>query len=389
MPIKFEELHFDASLWRETSEGYLEVDAPVTKAGIFTYRNGDKITREYRPKEEVFHKDSLDSLNLKAIVDEHPVNQFGKRFLLDSGNTRQFQKGTVSSPRESDGYVRAKLLITDKDLISKIKAGKKGLSCGYVSQDERNSGICEFGEYDSIQRNIRYNHAAVVYQGRAGPDVSIKLDSELEEESKENKMPEPIVLQRIRIAAIEIGGVKCDAIDIEVPKELADRLEVMTTNTAKLVSIIQESFRKNQELQGKYDVLDKEHKTLKDSKLSPAELQTLVRARSKVENAAKFFKLEKYDNLSDQEIKLACLQKKFPAQKFDVANIGYIDGSFDAIYKEVEAGKQGLDDLKKLAQVDKPIEKNDKKDQQKSPRDTFLTTNNLWENKDGQQRQSI
>ena len=57
----------------KTPEGFLTGRAIVTNVGVFTYRNKDGgITRELRPPEEVFAVDSLNSLKLKPVVNNHP-----------------------------------------------------------------------------------------------------------------------------------------------------------------------------------------------------------------------------------------------------------------------------------------------------------------------------
>jgi hypothetical protein len=62
----------------------------------------------------------------------------------------------------------ADLHVKDSDLIDKIDAGIRDVSCGYTYTLKRLAN----GTF--IQTNIRGNHIAVVPQGRAGRDISIQ-----------------------------------------------------------------------------------------------------------------------------------------------------------------------------------------------------------------------
>ena len=54
--------------FKRTPQGFLRVNARLTKSGVFNYEN----TREYRPDEEVFRADSLESLKGAPVTDLHP-----------------------------------------------------------------------------------------------------------------------------------------------------------------------------------------------------------------------------------------------------------------------------------------------------------------------------
>ncbi len=54
--------------FKRTPQGFLRVNARLTKVGIFKYDGG----REYRSEEEVFRVDSLVSLKGAPVTDLHP-----------------------------------------------------------------------------------------------------------------------------------------------------------------------------------------------------------------------------------------------------------------------------------------------------------------------------
>ena len=168
-----------------TPEGFLVChDAPLCRTATKTpqrYRgtelglHTDKLVDVFRDSKEVLTKSFLASLNGKPITDNHP-----KEFLT-SENARWLTLGHVQNvrigPKLSDGEtcVVGDLVITDEDLIRKIKDGVRELSVGYKCRYRDNRD----GSFS--QTNLEANHIAVVASGRAGKDIRI-LDSQDEDE---------------------------------------------------------------------------------------------------------------------------------------------------------------------------------------------------------------
>ncbi len=163
---------------RLTPEGFLRGDALITREGIFEYSTPHGVLREYRPGQEVFSEDSLDTLRMKPITDDHP-SESGQRVMVDTKNHPKFSKGHLGENiTRVDGKVRASLMITDEALAKAVMGGRNQISCGYMCDLEFAPGVTPGGQkFDATQRNIRYNHVAVVAQGRAGPQVSMRIDS--------------------------------------------------------------------------------------------------------------------------------------------------------------------------------------------------------------------
>ena len=69
-----------------TAQGYLRADSLATRAGVFTYMMKDgSMRRELRPIEEVFKQDSLDTMKLIPVTNNHPPEQ------LNAENTKKYQ----------------------------------------------------------------------------------------------------------------------------------------------------------------------------------------------------------------------------------------------------------------------------------------------------------
>jgi hypothetical protein len=164
----------------QTPEGFLVCHgARLSRTAVKTpqrYRGGeiglstDDEVDVYRSAEEVTNRVSLASLEGKPVCDNHP-GQF-----LTSENVGWYGKGHVQHVREGDPLpdgervIVGDLVITDSELIVKIKGGVRNISVGYD---------CEYRSRDDgsfEQRKIRANHVAVVANGRAGEHVRI-LDS--------------------------------------------------------------------------------------------------------------------------------------------------------------------------------------------------------------------
>ena len=141
--------------------------------------------RVFRPLDEVTSPATIASFEGKTIVDEHPPENIAPGSLVTRDNERDLTCGHMQRVRVGDAMgtgevpLVADLHIKDGDLIDKIDAGVRDVSCGYTYTLKR------LGDGTFIQSNIRGNHLAVVPQGRAGRDISIQdsvaTDSAIEE----------------------------------------------------------------------------------------------------------------------------------------------------------------------------------------------------------------
>ena len=97
----------------------------------------------------------------------------------------------VLNAAQEDGInVAVDMVITKKDAIEAILNGKQGLSMGYTCDIEMaEPGATWAGvEYDYVQRNIRYNHCAIVDAGRAGDNAKIELRVDSQDAVLEDKL---------------------------------------------------------------------------------------------------------------------------------------------------------------------------------------------------------
>ena len=158
----------------ETPEGFLICkDVPIARTGVQQYRGcefgapvGDAVYDVERPEAEVFDRAAIASFEGKPVCDEHPQED------VTPDNYGRYMKGVCRDVRRGDGDLSnclvADLCIYDADLIHKIKAGKREISCGYDCLWNPTGD----SSYDQLE--IRGNHVAVVDRGRAGHKVAIR-----------------------------------------------------------------------------------------------------------------------------------------------------------------------------------------------------------------------
>ena len=157
-----------------TPEGYLDVDAYLARDGLLRYSDGRTTWLELRPRAEL--EAAAESWAHAAVTDDHPP------VMVDATNAREYARGhVITTPRivdvEGVAYLAARLRVTDAALVSKILAGQRELSIGFLADVHPEAGIDGGQRYDAIQRALVGNHVASVERGRAGPAVRVLLDS--------------------------------------------------------------------------------------------------------------------------------------------------------------------------------------------------------------------
>lgn len=160
---------------KRTADGYLAASARVARTGIQIYtgrecgRSDLDFVRVYRPEDEVFSEASMRSAAHRPVTDDHPHEP------VTADNWGRLSKGHTGDEIIRDGkFVRVPILLMDGPTIKKWESGKRELSQGYSCDLDWQDGITDDGEeYDAVQRNIRYNHLALVKKARGGEHLRI------------------------------------------------------------------------------------------------------------------------------------------------------------------------------------------------------------------------
>ena len=349
--------NLDPSLpFKEDADGNLVGRPTVTCIGVFPYLMEDgSIFNELRLPEEVFAPDTLNSMRLIPVTNDHPgelvtPDNIGKYQVGITGEDvcrADFFSGWDSDNVEgaflykTDGtQVTIPMKITERAAIDAVKAGKRGLSCGYTRDLELKSGVWNGIHYDGIQRNIRVNHVAICDIGRAGEAAVIRMDSA----DKENKTFVPTYTEKVAdakpaddSAKTEEKGVNkegsnmpkkltLDSATFEVDERVADAYEALAAERDALI-------KERDSLQGKCDAADAKIQSLETEMSGMIKADVLpekVREYQEIKETADKFGVSLEDGMSVTDMKKAVLKVANPAlaDTIDSRSAEYIDGAF-------------------------------------------------------------
>ena len=326
---RFDNVTFAAT---KTAEGFIRDTPIVGRTGILVYRNADGTERkEYRPPEEAFKADSLASLQGKPIT-------IGHKAFVTSGNAAQVAPvGSVLSAGRQDGNnIVADIVVYNLDTDS------RELSCGYTLALDETPGITPDGQhYDAVQRNIVYNHLAIVPQGRAGV-ARLNMDGEQvidEENPKEDKK------------MAEMTKVRLDSgIEYDCAPEVKVAIEKMRKDSV-------EAKKGLDKLQAKFDALDAELKKEQEGRKADAEkakanFDAAIKARVELLKVAEAHKVVNADSMTDTEIKTAVIKAvRGDAINLDGNSADYIEAAYDMAKADVKQHEDGMAEQRKATQT--------------------------------------
>ncbi len=301
----------------KTPQGFLRADATPTRCGVLTYRLGDgTVRRELRHPDEVFKADSLLTLQNTPLTDDHPAGA------VNSSNAKALTVGHTCEPARQDGeHVRTAVLVTDAPVIEKVLAKKKlELSCGYHCDLDFTPGEYNGEQYDAIQRNIVYNHVALVTKGRAGPTAAIRLDAaDGALVTDETEAPTDAVLapKESKTMKIKIDGVEYDATSEAFAQAFAKHEAAQAKQLSELQARADSAEAESQKAQAAVKVAE-----------DPAVIENAVVARLALVKSAEKAGV-KCDGLGEDEIKKAVVAKLQPALNLDGKDMAYISTAFD------------------------------------------------------------
>lgn len=322
----------------KTEEGFIRDKPVIGRTGILIYQNPDGSTRkEYRPPEEAFNQQSLDSLIGKPVT-------LGHHGMVTSTNPVR-PIGSVLSAGHQDGDN-----ITADVILYSLPTDARELSCGYTLDLDETPGTTPDGEhYDAVQRNIRYNHVAVVRRGRAGV-ARLNMDGDqepIEDEKKESIM-------KIRLD---------NGLEYEAVPEVAAYIDQLRKDAA-------DHKTKMDKLQAKYDASLDDNKKLKEDAAKAKDdakknFDAAVKVRVAILKKADEFGIEKADEMDDMDIKKAIIKSvRGDSVNLDDKSADYIDAAFDMVKDDAKRPVEKHDDglANQRSKVNAPAEKHDDED---------------------------
>lgn len=345
-------IRYDSAKFKATIDenGFL-VDTPVVaRLGVQVYYTEDgRTVREFRPAEEVFKDESLASYQGKPMTLDH--------VFVNSDNAKEVVVGSVTGKAEPFGSsVVAPIVVYDNTAIQEAMAGNaKELSVGYSAILDETPGWGDpitgeyvlksdgdqfdapegWQEFDAIQRDIKVNHIAMVYRGRAG---IAKLNMDGEQENPYTTDVDINKEDKQEMIKIKLDGAQ----EFEVAPEVASHIEALN---AKADTAIAE----RDALKAKVDAM-------------PAEIEAAVaKAKADADALAALIAVAaeagvKADGLDAKGIKVAYV-KEISGLDVSEKSDAYIDAAFD-IAKESD----------KMAEVRKATTASDKSDGAEEPK---------------------
>ena len=353
MSIRVLRASFHKDKCEVTSQGFLRVPAYLTRTGVFLYRTQDgKVIRELRHPDDVFDPISLDSLRMAPLTNDHPKE------MVTPENVKTLSVGWIGDEVKPDNnLISATAIVADKVAIGDVDKGKKELSCGYTADLVVESGTYNGEQYDVRQTNIRYNHVALVDEGRAGPQVRLRMDS-ADDAIEINDSINPTFKGEESMKKIIIDGKT-----YEVTQEVYDSImKEREASKAKLDKKDEELEKKDEEIEKKDKELEKKDEDLKkkdeekkkeeekkdsiqarldavEEKLNSTSnsdaINKAVETRIAIEDAAKSVGLTDFKGKSNLDLMKETIVKHSP--KFDAKDKSeaYVQARFDAVVEEI------------------------------------------------------
>ncbi len=365
-----------------TQIGGAKIHSNLSRTGVLTYVNPDgSKRRELRLPEEVFNKDSLRTLEHAPVIDIRDHTG-----MVTPDTWKKVNLGHVVNVRQDKKFIVGELLIQDADTLDAIDDGERTeISLGYQCKLDFTKGIYEGEEYDCIQRNIRYNHAALCppNRGRAGPEVGLRLDNNAPVWGVSyTERPEKMTVKvRLDGRDYELGTQEhLDAVDrihkVEVEKIRLDAKAEVDKALVQITDLTKRADTAEGRADAAEGALTKERAAAEEAKAKRAieakekekAERNFIRARRRLERATvRYFggddeedtdgekdtekdsggkakskramADEKMDAMSDRELQIHCLQKHDPSLTFEGKSDDYVAARFDACIDNLKAAR--------------------------------------------------
>jgi hypothetical protein len=314
---------FDRSAFKmkKTKEGYYNGKAVVTKTGVFQYLNADgTICRELRHADDVLKTESLDTLKLKPVTNDHPNE------LVNVDNVDKYSVGSIGETVEVHGNnIVVAFTVNNKDAVMAIESNKKReLSLGYTLDLIQEDGIYNGEVYTHRQTNINYNHLAIVERGRAGRDARINMDGYAVQVVVDEA-------EEVSVMTDNLQSLRVDGLEYKASPEVVKHLEKQTALRLDAEKALVEAKANVDSLQAKLDETVKA-KNEAEAKVNSDAIAYLV--ASHVELLGKAGRVVNVDSLaskSAREVQEFVIKAKNADMDLSEKSDDYVSARFDAI----------------------------------------------------------
>jgi hypothetical protein len=305
-------------------------------------------------------------MKMKPLANDHPTEK------ITAENAKVYQVGSLGNNPSDwvDGYgilhpegqgrgnsgtdgfhVAIDMTINDAAAVADVESGKTALSMGYTCDIEpASAGEVWCGiAYDGIQRNIRYNHCAIVDRARAGDAARVRMDSadavqiyQSGESPKTNPEVGKMGMKKINLDGVEYEGEEKLVQSYVEQKNRADSaeqsLEKAKADSAKALSTLEAERDAHKD---RADKAEKEAKAAKEDASDSKRIDEAVKTKLLLMDAADRAGVEVKDSMSDLDVKKAVITAIYPAAKLDGKDEVYVSARFDAAVEDLDARADG------------------------------------------------
>ena len=225
------------------ANGFLIIrDNPIAKAGVFDYLLSEVFSQVEKDKDRIVRV-CREFENLKANKDlfaGKPI-KWEHYWVGKEGETQTGDGAIFGEVRADEPYLKADLIIYNKDLIAKIEAGEVvELSPAYEANIEAIEGSYNGESYAYLQKLKEVNHLAVVEVGRSGSDLRIydTLKEEIIKMKKKMKLKDNGFIKKL-IARLKDEDTTQEDSSAEVIEKIVTIAGGEGSDDEKLLSIIE------------------------------------------------------------------------------------------------------------------------------------------------------
>ena len=186
---KFTPASSESPKWEKTEDGFLRCKACVLMQSIMPYAKSElegvpdgfqnSSIRMYVPIDEIAAQSALRSLEGMPIV-------AGDHTWMTPELVSDYSMGNVSGvPWIENDRLICNLLVTNPDAIAAIENGKIGeISGAYRAETEFSPGTFNNEAFDAVQKNILWNHIAVIPKGHGRGGAEVRILNKKQEDVK-------------------------------------------------------------------------------------------------------------------------------------------------------------------------------------------------------------
>ena len=287
------------------------------------------VVRVYRPDDQVFSRDAINSYARKPITIDHPKDG------VTPDSWKDFAVGEIDPVgilRDGE-FVTVPLVFRDAAAIKLIESadGPKELSMGYSAEIEMIDGVSPSGEpYDAIMSDFKMNHVAVVREARGGNQLRVSDGAPVRwGASPYNDRKDAIMAEAIQTRTVLIDGLSVITTDAgaqaleKLMKQIADMSAGMTAAEKKYK---EEADAKDAELAEKDAKIAASDKAV----LTDDEIDVRVEARAELIGQAKSIAKDiATAGMSDAAIRKAAVVAVLGDAALTGKSDAYVDAMFD------------------------------------------------------------